>query len=330
MAIKDATFDDEKELEAWTFANIPTFFGQACFLPGFRITTPAGKHGVPDGFAFNFNQRAWWVIECELLAHGVWPHIAEQITRFVVAVRNPPMLRRIRDRLFEKILGEGNHQSVASALCTDVSRLLQQVELFVEGVTPSIAIFIDETDKDLMDFCDALEAGTEVYRVKKFVVNGTTEYYSPDKNLPVISFDTTDKGSDGSSTFDTIERLGGGEVVNSRTKVFRLNDGRLVKIQYSKFHERSNRFWYGVTPLAFQQAKAEGFSDFIFVLGDTGFIVLPLAVLERYLQTALVTRNNDGNVRHYHLQFSPPPSCVLAGFGNAPDIDCGERFEAFT
>ena len=34
-------------------------------------------------------EHEWYVIEAELLSHGVWPHIAEQIARFVVATQNP-------------------------------------------------------------------------------------------------------------------------------------------------------------------------------------------------------------------------------------------------
>src|SRR5687768_3823215 len=89
MAISDAKFDSEAELEQWVFANWGTFFGSSILLPKMRIVTPAGKQGVPDGIVFNFEKRAWWVIECELLTHGVWQHIAEQVTRFVVAARNP-------------------------------------------------------------------------------------------------------------------------------------------------------------------------------------------------------------------------------------------------
>jgi hypothetical protein len=76
MAISDAQFDNEGELQKWAFSNGSTFFGNFVLLPGFRITTPKGKHGIPDGFAFNFDQRAWWVVECELLAHGVWQLLA--------------------------------------------------------------------------------------------------------------------------------------------------------------------------------------------------------------------------------------------------------------
>src|SRR5262249_54473019 len=138
MAIRDAAFDREEELQAWAFANRERFFGDATLLPGFRIVTPTGKAGIPDGFVFDFDQEAWWVVECELLAHGVWQHIAEQVTRFVVAARNPTTLRQIRDKLFEKVIADGSQDPVAKALGTSPMRLLQQIELFLESVAPSL------------------------------------------------------------------------------------------------------------------------------------------------------------------------------------------------
>ena len=100
----EATFDNEEELQNWAFSSIDTFLPQSYLMSGFQISTISGKNGVPDGFAFDFENREWCLIECELLGHGVWPHIAEQITRFVVALQNPETLRKIRDRLFEYIL----------------------------------------------------------------------------------------------------------------------------------------------------------------------------------------------------------------------------------
>lgn len=328
MAITDAEFDSEEELETWTFANCSTFFGNAILLPKFRITTAAGKHGIPDGFVFNFDQRAWWVVECELLKHGVWTHIAEQITRFVVAARNPASLRQVRDKLFEAVLTGNQQDAVAKALKTNPTRLLQQIELFLEGVAPSLAIFIDDTDQDLRDFCDALDIQTEVYRVKKFVVNGQAEYYSPDKNLPAVTFDPVGEKQEGSTVFDVIEQLGGGEVVSSRSKCYRLPDGRVVKVQYSKLHDRHQAFWYGINPSSYSQTRALGCTHFVFILGEVGFVVLPLDVVDRFVATAYVTRNPDATVRHYHVHITPPPEVCLKGYDNAPDVDVTRYFQS--
>jgi len=100
MAIIQADFDNEAELQTWVEGNLSQFLPGVFAISGCRVTTVSGKHGVPDGFAFCFTQRQWYVIENDLLAHGVWPHIAEQITRFVVALQNPATRRKIRDHLF--------------------------------------------------------------------------------------------------------------------------------------------------------------------------------------------------------------------------------------
>ena len=99
MGMNEADFENEQELEDWTFENIRTFLPESYLVKGFQISTVSGKNGVPDGFGFSFENRDWHLIECELLKHGVWPHIAEQITRFVVALQNPDTIRKIRDRL---------------------------------------------------------------------------------------------------------------------------------------------------------------------------------------------------------------------------------------
>ena len=98
LMINESSYNSEKELQDWVFFNINTFMPAGNLLNGFQITTASGKNGVPDGFAFDFENKEWYLIECELLSHGVWPHIAEQITRFVVAAKNPDTLRKIRDR----------------------------------------------------------------------------------------------------------------------------------------------------------------------------------------------------------------------------------------
>lgn len=329
MPIADASFNQEMELQKWVYGNISSFFGDCILLPGFRITTPSGKHGIPDGFAFNFIQKSWWIIECELLNHGVWPHIAEQLTRFVVAGRNNQTLRQVRDKVFETVMDQGIEHQVSVNLNTDPTRLFQKIELFTESISPSLAVFIDDTNQDLMDFCNALDVPTEIYRVKKFVVNGTPEYYSPDKSAPVIVTTPEESGSTGSTVFDAIEQLGGGELINSRLQCYRLSEGRVVKVQYLKFHERHQAYWYGINPSSYEAAKSFGCTHFVFVMGQDGFATVPLATIDMHLASAHATKNADGTVRHYHVHISPPPDVVLKGYGNADDLDMSGVFSAW-
>ncbi len=327
MAIAEADFDREQELENWTFDNISTFFGDCILLSRFRITTPSGKHGIPDGVAFNFSTRQWWIIECELLAHGVWPHIAEQITRYVVASGNESTKRQIRDKLFEEIQEKGIQEKVVQELNTDSSRLLQQLEMFVEGVKPSLAVFIDDTSQDLNDFCDALNVSTEIYRVKKLMVNGSAEYYSPDHNAPAIVTVPEQSSPSGSSIFDVIEQLGGGDLISPRLKCYRLSDGRVVKVQYSKFYDSHQAYWCGINPSSYERAKDAGCTDHLFIMGQDGFVVIPFTVVDEYINTAYITKNSDGSIRHYHVHLSPPPNVTMKEYSKTEDIDVSELFQ---
>lgn len=329
MSISDAKFALEQELQDWVFSNINNFFGDCILLPGFRITTPSGKHGIPDGFIFNFSRRAWWIVECEMLSHGVWPHIAEQLTRFVVAGKSDQTLRRVRDKIFEEIIVRKEEVQVSEALGTEPTRLLQKLELFVESVPPSIAVFIDDTNQDLIDFCDAMDVPTEIFRIKKFIVNGTAEYYSPDKSAPIVVTEPEESGRTGSTIFDAIEQLGGGELVNAKLKCYKLSDGRVVKVQYSKLHERHQAYWYGINPISYDSAKEIGCTDFIFVMGLDGFVEVPLSTIDTFINSAYATKNADGSVRHYHVHISPPPDVVLKGYTNSEDMDVRSHFSAW-
>jgi hypothetical protein len=50
------------------------------------------------------------------------------------------------------VLEENKQDVISNSLGTNPTRLLQQLELFLESVPPSLAVLIDETDQDLLDF----------------------------------------------------------------------------------------------------------------------------------------------------------------------------------
>lgn len=323
MAIVECPFESESELEGWAIQNLTQFLGRCTILGKIQIVTPAGKLSIPDGFAFNFTTREWFVIEAELLVHGVWPHIAEQITRFVVALQNPDTLRKIRDRLFEQLLASGDAVRVSETLGIGVDRLLQKIELFVEAIQPSIVIFIDDANQDLTDFAHALDIPTKIFRIRKFLVDGRAEYYSPDRSAPILETLPESKASEGNQDVDVIEQLGGGVLVSGqgRFKCYRLDDGRVVHIKRSKFHEKNSYYWYGINSNSLEQAYEMGVTDFIFVMGIWGFVVVPIDVVKQFCQSTKVSRNSDGSIRHYHVLISQEPEPELFFSSDVPRID---------
>lgn len=331
MPITEAEFENEAELEAWSLENLDLFLGKCFQLGKTKILTQSGKAGVPDAFAFNFDTQEWFVIECELLRHGVWPHIAEQVTRFVVALQNLDSRRKLRDQLFEAVLSSETKSKVASQLGIGSDRLLQQIELLIEGVQPQLVIFIDETNQDLTDFAHALETPTSIYRVRKLMVNGVSDYYSPDHAIPLVSTTPDDKSSAGTQLLDVLEQLGGGTLMEShgRFKCFKLHDGRTIHLKRSKFHEKKDYYWYGLNPSSLEQACEHSVTHIVFVLGDWGFSVVPIQMVESFCQETSVTLHPDGQVRHYHALISPEPNPVLYWSNDSVRYDLTELSHPF-
>lgn len=327
--INENSYNSEQELQDWTFANIQSFLPGSYLTNGFQITTNSGKNGVPDGFAFDFANREWYLIECELLSHGVWPHIAEQITRFVVALKNPETLRKVRDQIFEKIMDDNRSDEVANNLNTTKERLHQQIELFIESIPPTLVIFIDETNHDLNDMTQALDIPTKVFRIKKFLVNGKPEYHCPDRNEPAVETEPTEKGKTGE--YDIIELLGGGKVesTSGRFKCYRLENNDVVYIKKSKYYERNDYYWYATTPQSVGHIEQYGITHMVFVMGDFGFAKVPINIVLEYLKTTGVTKNKDGNVKHYHILVSHGMEPILCYSNNRPKFPLSEHFQPF-
>ncbi len=327
--INEADYKSEKELQDWVFSNISIFIPGSNLLSGFQITTVSGKNGVPDGFAFDFDNREWYLIECELLSHGVWPHIAEQITRFVVATKNPDTLRKIRDRLFEHLVEEKITDKICTALKTTLERLHQQIELFIEGVQPTLVVFIDETNRDLEDMMQALDIPTKVFRIKKFLVNNTPEYYSPDSNEPALETEPVEKGQ--TEEYDIIEILGGGKLESTvgRFKCYKLDEGSVIYVKKSKYYDKNDYYWYAITPQSLKYIEEYNVSYVVFVMGEFGFAKVPVAIVAEFLKNTGDTKKADGSVKHYHLLISHDPEPELYWSNDRPKFSLGEYFQPF-
>lgn len=331
MPIHETTFENEKELDDWVFLNLSQFLGDCVVLGKFQLTTVSGKGAVPDGIAFNFENRQWHLIEAELSSHGVWPHIAEQITRFVVALKNPGSLRKIRDRLFEHLVKTNGVDAAALKLNVEPHELLREIELFVEGVSPSIAIFIDESTQDLEDFTRALETQTSVYRVKKLLVDGQPDCYSPDVMAPIVSTAPEEKATPGAQDLDIVNALGGGSIVRGKGgfKAYQTGEDRIVLIKRSKFYEQQNYYWYGLNRSTLEQAIELGVTHIIFVMGNWGFVVVPLDIVRPFCEETGVSKNPDGSVRHYHITISPEPNPTMFWSSSVPKYDLTEFAHEF-
>ena len=329
MAISEAEFENERELDTWVQENINQFLPKAKYLSPIQIITTAGKRGLPDGFAYDFQNGEWYLIEAELLSHGVWPHIAEQITRFVVATQNPDTRRLIRDHIFEAIMENDEVDQSVQQLQTTRERLLQQIELFVGANDPQVLIFIDETNQDLYDMANALSAQIQIFRVKKFTVNGNIEYLSPDHHTPVLVTEQPVDSSIGISEYQIIEVLGGGELFSDsgRFKCYSLSNGNRIHIKRSKYHARDKMYWYGVTPVSLENMDEFGVTHVVFIMGTEGFVSVPIDLLREFLKSTRTSSHEDGSIRHYHVHISPGPDAELFYSQELPKFDLSDYYE---
>ncbi len=53
------------------------------------IKTSGGKWTVPDGFAIDLAGKKWFIVKVELLKHSVWSHIAPQLSKQIIASKQP-------------------------------------------------------------------------------------------------------------------------------------------------------------------------------------------------------------------------------------------------
>ena len=128
-----------------------------------------------------------------------------------------------------------------------------------------------------------------------------------------------------------LELMGGGKLHESsgRFKCFDLNDSRRVHIKYSKLHQRGNYFWYGVRSAIFERLTDLKSTHVVFILGDSGFVVVPLDTINEYLKTTKVSRNPDGSIRHYHVLISNDPEPELYWSSDTPRFQLADVFETF-
>jgi hypothetical protein len=314
MAIERKQFDNEQELDKWVQSNYRTFFGDVIYIPGnFFINTKRNKGGKPDGFVLDLNNSSWTIVEAELLKHGVWDHIAEQIVRFIVAARNSASQRKIRDLFFDEIEARNIISSLSKKMNETESRLLQKIETIIESQTPDIAVFIDEINEDFEDMVEALNATVKVFTIQKYLVNGTIEYLSPQGGKSIVETTIEEVKDSRGNQIDALEVLGGG-VYNGKSgniKLYTLNDSSVISIKYSKRYDIDSSFWYGITPSAMEKYRTAKINYLAFIMGEEGVLKLPFHILEEYIAQANTSNYPDGSIKHYHIFIKEEPEVTL-------------------
>ncbi len=161
-------FDSEKELEDLVFSNFEYLFGSSSFLlPKRKIRTEGGAGTIPDGFVIDLENKCWYLVEVELAHHGVWTHIAPQISKQIIACQNT-MTRKLLVELSvteykenPKVKEVFEEKEISEI---DVRKILSEI---FETV-PLIGIPIDNKPIDLESWSNTLKNTVKLWEVRKF------------------------------------------------------------------------------------------------------------------------------------------------------------------
>ena len=175
----------------------------------------------------------------------------------------------------------------------------------------------------------SLDIPTRIFRIKKLLVNDSIDYYSPDIKAPVIESEPSDEGP--RVEYDIIDLLGGGKLEASvRTfKCYSLTDGTIVYIKKSKYYPKSNNYWYGIGTASIEYIKEYNVTYIVFVMGEFGFVKVPISLISQFLKNPVTSKNADGSIRHYHCYISHDPEPELYITDDRPKYRLGEYFQAF-
>jgi hypothetical protein len=125
---------------------------------------------------------------------------------------------------------------------------------------------------------------------------------------------TATPGGDGPKVeYDIIELLGGGKLEASvrRFKCYALSDETIVCTKKSRYYADMNGYWYGISTSSLEYTREYNVTHIVFIMGDFGFVKVPMTVIDEFLKHTLTSKNPDGSVRHYHCYISHAPEPEL-------------------
>ncbi len=149
--LRRADFEREEELEAVVRDFAPDLFGSSVVYIGQpTITTGDGRTTVPDAIVIDLEARTWFLVEVELARHGIWEHIAPQVSRQLAAAGSDTTLERLLDKALEAISRDARLQALLQELGIPQIDIHGHVRSILQR-PPVVAIPIDAVPQDLQD-----------------------------------------------------------------------------------------------------------------------------------------------------------------------------------
>lgn len=184
-----APFQNESELEQVIIANYEYIFGPSSFyLPKSKIITADGVGTIPDGFVIDIGQRTWYIVEAELISHGVYEHIVPQITKQVVASSQLVAKQKIEELAVDQY--SNNQTTKEKFIDAQIEEInVRKIVGDILKTAPIVGIPIDEVNNDLREWATTVKNGMKIWIVRKFVEMGNPAniiYEFPEEFRPQI------------------------------------------------------------------------------------------------------------------------------------------------
>jgi len=154
-------FESEAELEEVVRSYSNVIFGNdVIYIPQKLITTLQGSSTIPEAIAVDLDAARWYIIEVELAKHGMWSHIAPQITKQIVAAENP----KVRKEIVQKVINEieksdewkqkfkekGIHEIKVLSFLQEIFEKDPLMVIPIDAVPPDLEVFSEVLNRDLI------------------------------------------------------------------------------------------------------------------------------------------------------------------------------------
>jgi hypothetical protein len=184
-----APFSNESELETVVVENAEYIFGpSSIYFPKRLIRTVDGTGTIPDGFVIDPSSRQWFVVEAELLKHGVWTHIAPQVAKQIIAASQPLTRQLLTELSVEKVREDEGVKEKFTEQGIDLIDIRRVLAEILE-TKPIIGMPIDSVSRDLQEWATTLKNEVKLWIVRKYVEFGCPEnvlYEIPEEYRPVL------------------------------------------------------------------------------------------------------------------------------------------------
>lgn len=122
------------------------------------------------------------------------------------------------------------------------------------------------------------------------------------------------------------------EIVKEKSLTFyRIDNGRIITLKFSKFHPLGHNYWYGITPNHIEKCKQYNAAFIGFIIGFEGLIMVPSSILYDYVTYADISQNkkNNGRIVHYHVRIKFTENNDITLYNREQRFDLTEYFLPF-